>query len=124
MGPASAEATSVQVPGSPPRVLSGYVTLLLGKGDVSKMDVVRPECGLESSSSGGCRLAQGSSSGAGCGGGGGHGASSAAAAAAAARPVELAFRGLSVSCGSKALLQDVSGLVRPGEMLAVMGPFR
>nr|XP_022916443.1 ABC transporter G family member 14 isoform X1 [Onthophagus taurus] len=37
-------------------------------------------------------------------------------------PVHLAFRGLTVSVGNRRILQDVDGLVRPGEVLAVMGP--
>lgn len=45
MGPAPAEATSVQVPGSPARVVPGYVTFLLGKGDVSRIDMVPSGCG-------------------------------------------------------------------------------
>jgi ABC-type multidrug transport system ATPase subunit len=37
-------------------------------------------------------------------------------------PVHLAFRGITVSAGSRPILQDVDGLVRPGQILAVMGP--
>ncbi|XP_019870141.1 uncharacterized protein LOC109598676 isoform X2 [Aethina tumida] len=37
-------------------------------------------------------------------------------------PVHLAFRGISVSAGTRQILQDVDGLVRPGQILAVMGP--
>lgn len=37
-------------------------------------------------------------------------------------PVHLAFRGISVSVGNRQILQDVDGLVRPGQILAVMGP--
>lgn len=36
--------------------------------------------------------------------------------------MHLAFRGLTVSAGSRQILQDVDGLVRPGQILAVMGP--
>ncbi|KAG5885739.1 hypothetical protein JTB14_007846 [Gonioctena quinquepunctata] len=37
-------------------------------------------------------------------------------------PVHLAFRGITVSAGTRPILQDVDGLVRPGQILAVMGP--
>lgn len=37
-------------------------------------------------------------------------------------PVHLAFKGISVSVGNRPILQDVDGLVRPGQILAVMGP--
>ncbi|XP_074032191.1 ABC transporter G family member E23 isoform X2 [Leptinotarsa decemlineata] len=37
-------------------------------------------------------------------------------------PVHLAFRGITVSVGTRQILQDVDGLVRPGQVLAVMGP--
>ncbi|XP_030758558.1 ABC transporter G family member 14 isoform X2 [Sitophilus oryzae] len=37
-------------------------------------------------------------------------------------PVHLAFRGISVSVNGRSILQDVDGLVRPGQVLAVMGP--
>ncbi|KAH1025013.1 hypothetical protein HUJ05_009827, partial [Dendroctonus ponderosae] len=37
-------------------------------------------------------------------------------------PVHLAFRGISVSIGGRPVLEDVDGLVRPGQVLAVMGP--
>nr|CAH7743704.1 unnamed protein product [Callosobruchus chinensis] len=37
-------------------------------------------------------------------------------------PVHLAFRGITVSVGGRQVLQDVDGLVRPGQVLAVMGP--
>ncbi|KAF7264457.1 hypothetical protein GWI33_023196, partial [Rhynchophorus ferrugineus] len=37
-------------------------------------------------------------------------------------PVHLAFRGISVSVNGRNILQDIDGLVRPGQVLAVMGP--
>ncbi|XP_022236056.1 ABC transporter G family member 21-like, partial [Limulus polyphemus] len=38
------------------------------------------------------------------------------------RPAELVFRAVCVSCSGKQILQDVSGMVRPGQVLGVMGP--
>ncbi|XP_076306641.1 uncharacterized protein LOC143223090 isoform X1 [Tachypleus tridentatus] len=38
------------------------------------------------------------------------------------RPAELVFRDVCVSYDDKQILQDVSGMVRPGEVLGVMGP--
>nr|CAD7392190.1 unnamed protein product [Timema cristinae] len=38
------------------------------------------------------------------------------------RPLELVFSGLTVTVNKRPVLQDVSGVVRPGELLAVMGP--
>lgn len=38
------------------------------------------------------------------------------------RPVHLVFSGISVRSGTRHILRDVSGLVRPGQILAVMGP--
>ncbi|KAJ8923411.1 hypothetical protein NQ315_001969, partial [Exocentrus adspersus] len=37
-------------------------------------------------------------------------------------PVHLAFRGITVSASGRPILQDIDGLVRPGQILAVMGP--
>nr|XP_042903513.1 ABC transporter G family member 9-like isoform X2 [Parasteatoda tepidariorum] len=37
-------------------------------------------------------------------------------------PLELVFKGVKMSCKQKNILHDVSGLARPGELLAVMGP--
>ncbi|XP_076365457.1 uncharacterized protein LOC143254333 isoform X1 [Tachypleus tridentatus] len=38
------------------------------------------------------------------------------------RPVELVFRDICVVCGGKQILRNISGMVRPGEVLGVMGP--
>lgn len=38
------------------------------------------------------------------------------------KPVELVFSGLSVAVSKRPILRDISGVVRPGELLAVMGP--
>ena len=38
------------------------------------------------------------------------------------RPVQLIFRGLQVVKDKRALVRDVSGVVKPGEVLAIMGP--
>ncbi|XP_049948266.1 uncharacterized protein LOC126456563 [Schistocerca serialis cubense] len=61
------------------------------------------------------------------GGGGGAGSSGVPAPlleAPSARPVELVFAGVWAAArrGGRPVLRDVSGLARPGELLAVMGP--
>ncbi|XP_035224064.1 ABC transporter G family member 9-like isoform X1 [Stegodyphus dumicola] len=38
------------------------------------------------------------------------------------KPVELVFKDVCVSHDGKQILRDISGLVRPGELLAIMGP--
>ncbi|XP_069705166.1 uncharacterized protein E23 isoform X3 [Periplaneta americana] len=38
------------------------------------------------------------------------------------RPLELVFTGVTVTVDKRPILRDVSGVVRPGELLAVMGP--
>lgn len=38
------------------------------------------------------------------------------------KPVELVFNGLSVTVNKRPILRDINGVVRPGELLAVMGP--
>ncbi|XP_049772468.1 uncharacterized protein LOC126159383 [Schistocerca cancellata] len=77
----------------------------------------------------GCGVGAGSGpeAGAGLGGGGGAGSSGVPAPlleAPSARPVELVFAGVWAAArrGGRPVLRDVSGLARPGELLAVMGP--
>lgn len=36
--------------------------------------------------------------------------------------MEIVFRGVAVKKGERAILHDVGGVARPGELLAVMGP--
>ncbi|XP_047106030.1 ABC transporter G family member 14 [Schistocerca piceifrons] len=73
-------------------------------------------------------LGSGPEAGAGAvGGGGGAGSSGVPAPlleAPSARPVELVFAGVWAAArrGGRPVLRDVSGLARPGELLAVMGP--
>lgn len=38
------------------------------------------------------------------------------------RPLELVFQGLTVTLAKRTVLRDVSGVVKPGQLLAVMGP--
>ncbi|KAG8297730.1 hypothetical protein J6590_030241 [Homalodisca vitripennis] len=38
------------------------------------------------------------------------------------RPLELVFQGLTVTLDKRHILRDVSGVVKPGQLLAVMGP--
>ncbi|XP_049854346.1 uncharacterized protein LOC126335294 isoform X3 [Schistocerca gregaria] len=84
--------------------------------------MVRPVSGDRSGPEAGAGLGAGA-----VGGGGGAGSSGVPAPlleAPSARPVELVFAGVWAAArrGGRPVLRDVSGLARPGELLAVMGP--